>query len=86
MGQAHDTIPQASGWYAARFAGPDDAMRPGAACYAATQPLLFEGSTGRSIPVTDPSLRGRVGRPFATEARARAVIESPGEAATRHRA
>lgn len=88
MGQARDTIPQASGWYAARFAGPDDGHASRVLlCYAATQPLLFEGSTGRSIPVTDPSLRGAewVG-PFATEARARAVIESPGEAATRRRA
>lgn len=88
MGQAHDTIPHASGWYAARFAGSDDAPASRVLlCYAATQPLLFEGATGRSIPTDDPSLSGAewVG-PFATEARARAVIAGPGSDATLRRA
>ncbi len=85
MGQVQDTAPNASGWYAALFAGADDRRTARVLlCYAATQPILFEGATGRSIAVGDPSLQGAewVG-PFATEARARAVIEAPGAAVRR---
>lgn len=76
MEQAQDSIPNASGWYAARFPGPGDVPASRVLlCFAATQPLLFEGASGRSIPTTDPSLAGAewIG-PFATEARARKAV------------
>lgn len=88
MRQARRSSPRASGWYAARLAAPAGAcMSRVLLCYAATQPLLFEGQTGRSVPAGDPSLAGAewVG-PFATEVRARAVLEDSGETATRRRA
>jgi|GEM_PF-4943739 len=85
MRQARRSAPRASGWYAARLAVPDEVCASRVLlCYAATQPLLFEGVTGRSVPAGDPSLAGAewVG-PFATEVRARAVLERSDEAATR---